>query len=171
MNLTAQSLKDEFLGRVCMTPPGDVCLLNQRLARLTPVGISVRFAFWLYKSMFFRRYVNEGLNSGSLIQHMFTKQVDAFVFPLPPLAEQEALVSLLDDVEARRGLLMEQHEAAEERHLMLVPSILAKAFRGELVPQDPDDEPAATLLERIRAEHQESKPKRRSARGKRSSVS
>lgn len=36
MNLTAQSLKDEFLGRICMTGAGDRALLNQRLARLTP---------------------------------------------------------------------------------------------------------------------------------------
>jgi len=32
-------------------------------------------------------------------------------------------------------------------------AVLAKAFRGELVPQDPADEPASVLLERIRAEH------------------
>jgi len=41
-------------------------------------------------------------------------------------------------------------------------SILAKAFRGELVPQDPNDEPAAVLLERIRAERERtSTPKQR----------
>ena len=36
MNLTAQSLRDEFLGRVCITDEDEGCLLNQRLARLTP---------------------------------------------------------------------------------------------------------------------------------------
>ena len=41
-------------------------------------------------------------------------------------------------------------------------SILAKAFRGELVPQDPNDEPAAVLLDRIRAEREQtSTPKQR----------
>jgi type I restriction enzyme, S subunit len=41
-------------------------------------------------------------------------------------------------------------------------SILAKAFRGELVPQDPNDEPAAALVERIRAEREQtSTPKQR----------
>ena len=39
INLTAQSLKDEFLGRVCMTSSAERCLLNQRIARLTPVEV------------------------------------------------------------------------------------------------------------------------------------
>ena len=46
--------------------------------------------------------------------------------------------------------------------LLLDRSILAKAFRGELVPQDPNDEPAAVLLERIRAEREQTTtPKQR----------
>ena len=43
--------------------------------------------------------------------------------------------------------------AADLRH-RLEQATLAKAFRGELVPQDPNDEPAAVLLERIQAEQQ-----------------
>lgn len=64
MNLTAQSLKDEFLGRVCITAAGEECLLNQRLARFTPIIIQPSFALYLLKSWDFRRYV-DGLNSGS----------------------------------------------------------------------------------------------------------
>ncbi len=54
-------------------------------------------------------------------------------------------------------------EAARARALLdrLESAILAKAFRGELVPQDPNDEPASVLLDRIRAERAASpKPKR-----------
>jgi type I restriction enzyme, S subunit len=44
----------------------------------------------------------------------------------------------------------------------LTPAILAKAFRGELVPQDPNDEPASVSLERIKAERNwAAKPRRR----------
>lgn len=95
MNLTAQSLKDEFLGRVCMTDPGEHALLNQRLARITPVGLDSRYVFWVLKSPLFRTFVNR-LNTGSLIQHMFTSQLAEFVLPVPPLVEQRRIADALD---------------------------------------------------------------------------
>ncbi|MBU1342922.1 MAG: restriction endonuclease subunit S [Proteobacteria bacterium] len=58
--------------------------------------------------------------------------------PLPPLNEQKRIVAKLD--------------AIIPRIAKLTQSILAKTFRGELTPQDPDDEPAEKLLERIMAE-------------------
>jgi type I restriction enzyme S subunit len=67
-----------------------------------------------------------------------------------PLAEQqeilrrvEALFVLADQIEAR-------YAKAKAHVEKLTQSILAKAFRGELVPQDPKDEPAEALLRRIR---------------------
>ena len=76
--------------------------------------------------------------------------------PLPPLAEQKRIVAkleeLLPDVEAY-GQAQEALDALEaalpER---LRKSLLQEAMQGRLVPQHPDDEPAAVLLERIRAE-------------------
>ena len=69
----------------------------------------------------------------------------------PPLPEQaeivrrvEALFAIADRIEARYKLALTTFNR-------LTPALLAKAFRGELVPQDPNDEPASVLLERIRA--------------------
>ena len=56
----------------------------------------------------------------------------------------EALFAYADRLEAR-------YTAARAQVERLTPALLAKAFRGELVPQDPNDEPASVLLERIRA--------------------
>ncbi|MBI5739159.1 MAG: restriction endonuclease subunit S [Nitrospirae bacterium] len=75
--------------------------------------------------------------------------------PIPPLPEQqeivrrvEALFALADQIEAR-------YTRAKAYVDKLTQSILAKAFRGELVPQDPNDEPASELLERTKAEKME----------------
>lgn len=71
--------------------------------------------------------------------------------PLPPLAEQEAIVleveARLSDVTAAEAVV----NANLTRAARLRQSILKEAFAGRLVPQDPADEPAAVLLERIRA--------------------
>lgn len=95
MNLTAQSLKDEFLGRACMTGPGERCLLNQRLARLTPTLLDRRYVYWVFRSPRFRSFVRT-LNKGSLIQHMFTSQLALFEMPIPPLEEQRRIAEELD---------------------------------------------------------------------------
>jgi len=148
VNLTAQSLKDEFLGRVCLTGPGEECLLNQRIARLTPVGIESEFCLWLLKSPVFRSYV-DGLNTGSLIQHMFTSQIMSFVLPLPPAEEQRMIVGAITGAFQSRETTNAAIADCARLSSVLDQSILAKAFRGELVPQNPSDEPASPLLERI----------------------
>jgi type I restriction enzyme, S subunit len=165
INLTAQSLKDEFLGRVCLTEPEERCLLNQRLARLSPFLVLPRFMLLIFKSAIFRRFV-DGLNSGSLIQHMFTSQLERFAFPLPPLAEQAAIVERVED---QLSTIEQSHvDIASDRTAtaILRQSILAAAFSGKLVPQDPGDEPASVLLERLRAAKASAAPSLRGARSR-----
>lgn len=74
--------------------------------------------------------------------------------PLPPLPEQAEIVaeverrlSVVDEIEA-------EVEAGLKRAARLRQAILKRAFEGRLVPQDPEDEPASALLERIRAERE-----------------
>ncbi|WP_420140029.1 hypothetical protein [Sphingomonas sp.] len=83
-------------------------------------------------------------------RHM--KFVRKTVWPLPGKAEQRVLVTRLDTIFAHAGRL--EAEAARARELLdrLESAILTKAFRGELVPQDPNDEPASVLLDRVRAQ-------------------
>jgi type I restriction enzyme S subunit len=148
MNLTAQSLKDEFLGRVCLTVDREECLLNQRLARLAPIIVLPEFLLYLLKGWRFRRFV-DGLNSGSLIQHMFTSQLARFTFPLPPLAEQARIV---EEVE-RRLSVIERAEATVTANLRraarLRQSILQQAFSGKLVTDDPEDTPPSASDNRL----------------------
>jgi type I restriction enzyme S subunit len=83
------------------------------------------------------------------------------VVPLPPLAEQVQIVAEVEQqlsvIDAMRAAI----ESAQKRSAALRRSILERAFTGKLVPQDPDDEPASVLLERIRAEREAAGPSRR----------
>jgi len=87
--------------------------------------------------------------------------------PLPPLAGQHRIVAEVE----RRLSVVEQLEASVQANLQraarLRQAILKRAFEGRLVPQDPDDEPASVLLERIRrqrAQQQTTRPVRRRPR-------
>lgn len=163
INLTAQSLKDEFLGRVCLTSRGERCLLNQRLARLTPFAISRNFMLIVFKSPLFRSFVHD-LNSGSLIQHMFTSQMDRFYFPLPPVAEQEVIVERVEDGLAALSETAQSIDAQLQTTNLFRQSILKAAFEGRLIPQDPTDEPSSVLLARLRDGYPNNGTRRRRAR-------
>jgi type I restriction enzyme S subunit len=78
--------------------------------------------------------------------------IQEIFFPLPPLPEQHRIVAKIES-------LFQEVKTARESLSRIQPmlksfrqSVLAKAFRGELVPQNPEDEPASVLLERIKAE-------------------
>ena len=85
--------------------------------------------------------------------------------PIPPTSEQQQIVEIIDRCFAAAELIAEQVANAAFQNDVLNQSILAKAFRGELVPQDPNDEPASVLLERIRAERENLDTKKK-AKGK-----
>ena len=70
---------------------------------------------------------------------------------LPPVEEQTEIVRLVEQYFALADTLEKNLANAKQRVDNLTQSILAKAFRGELVPQDPNDEPADKLLARIKA--------------------
>lgn len=78
-------------------------------------------------------------------------QLRRFGLLLPPMAEQTEIVRRVDTLFAFADRLEERLARAQTTVDRLTPSLLAKAFRGELVPQDPADEPAAELLRRLAA--------------------
>jgi type I restriction enzyme, S subunit len=82
------------------------------------------------------------------------KDVRRLPVPLAPLAEQHALAEVLAAWKARFHGICSAVKSASTQITALDQSILAKAFRGELVPQDPNDEPANVLIERIKAERE-----------------
>ncbi len=115
-----------------------------------------------YIKIFYRKNYNDirRLASGGVQPNLNLSIIKETLIPLPPLAEQHQIVaeverrlSIADEIEATL-------DAELKRAARLRQSILKRAFEGKLVPQDPNDEPASVLLERIRAERsgQETKP-------------
>jgi type I restriction enzyme S subunit len=76
--------------------------------------------------------------------------VRALQLPIPAIAEQREISRRVDDLFALADSMHRRYVDIVARAEKLTPSVLAKAFRGELVPQDPNDEPAGEMLERIR---------------------
>ncbi|HEN8797677.1 TPA: restriction endonuclease subunit S [Pseudomonas putida] len=85
------------------------------------------------------------------------------LLPLPPIEEQIEIIRRVEQLFAFADQLEANVTKAQSRIDLLTQSILAKAFRGKLVPQDLNDEPASILLERIKVKRTvPSKAKRRS---------
>jgi type I restriction enzyme S subunit len=97
--------------------------------------------------------------AGTAMPKFSKTQLRNALIPLPPLSEQHRIVAKIEELLP----YIEQYNKAETQLTtlnttfpeMLKKSILQEAVQGKLVPQDPNDEPASVLLERIRAEKQE----------------
>lgn len=90
-----------------------------------------------------------------------------FQIPLPVLEEQKEIVRRIEKLFKAIDLIEQEHQRASQLLDRLEQATLSKAFRGELVPQDPNDEPAAILLERIQGE-QQAQPKGKAIKSKQS---
>lgn len=87
--------------------------------------------------------------------------LESLIFPLPPLEEQKEILDLIHRTIAIMAGIRKNRSDSESTLTQLDQSILAKAFRGELVPQDPNDEPASVLLDRIRQQREANDPKKK----------
>ena len=96
------------------------------------------------------------LATGDIIVHISGEKVGSILIPIPPLAEQDRIVAKIQELEPFISEYNSKNEAVSTLNTTfpeaLKKSILQDAVQGKLVPQNPNDEPASVLLERIRAE-------------------
>jgi len=136
------------------------CLLVQRVMRFkVPFAPMADFLHLCLQTSDFLRHVSGGL-TGSDLPHITGTNVAEYTFGLPPLAEQQEICRRVKQLMAVANSITKRVENAGARAEKLTQSILAGAFRGELVPTEAElarregreYEPASMLLERIRAE-------------------
>ena len=125
-----------------------ICFQNH-IHRVRPYGgISIKY---LYYHMYYI-YHNDNIKQylkGVGIQSLSGNSLASIILPLPPLNEQ---IRIVDEIEKLFELIdiIEENKISLEEHITLTKSkVLDLAIRGKLVPQDPSDEPASVLLERI----------------------
>ena len=126
-------------------------LIDLNTMAFTPVSpVNLMYCYYWFLSIDLGK-----INSGSSVPQINNKDIEPLLFPIPPISEQEKIIQAITpllDAEQR----ISSAGAEISRLVSCAKSeILDLAIRGQLVPQDPNDEPASVLLERIRAEKEE----------------
>lgn len=138
--------------------------ITQSSIRIRPGGAtSTEFLKWVLQAPCLVQQYNE-FRFGNAVQRLNVDHVRQLIVPLPPQEEQAELCARIRDAMLRMANI--DINAERGRLAQLDAAILAKAFRGELVPQDPNDEPASVLLERIRAARTAADSASRAPRGR-----
>lgn len=139
------------------------CCFQNTLIKVRPVRCTSeflhRYIYWCARS---EQFVSS--TQGVNIYHIGKEGLARFPILLPHPDEQSEIVRRVDVALEWLEKIATEHARAEHLLPKLDQAILAKAFRGELVPQDPNDEPASVLLERIRAENEKHPKARRNRR-------
>lgn len=135
-----------YCGSIHITPPRAWITDNALIVRFNPEEVILRYLYFALQAIDLRA------NDSSTAQPVIS---GAKIYPtplaLPDIREQAEIVRRLDGLFEISKTVEKAHSETTSRVAALTPATLAKAFRGELVPQDPTDEPAAALLARIHA--------------------
>ncbi len=119
------------------------------------------------------KYVIDGLNSfmkGNNSPSIRKEEIENFLYPIPPIYEQKRIINKINAMFPIIENLAIQKNNLKKESISFKSKILDLAIRGKLVPQDPNDEPASVLLERIRVEKEELIKQGKIKRNKKESV-
>ena len=126
---------------------------NQACCACTPYCLYNKYL--MYFLMASKKTFTE-MGEGGAQPNISREKIIAFPFPLPPLAEQKRIVAKIEELLPKVEEYGKAQDALDKLNAelpeRLKKSILQEAIEGRLVPQDPNDEPAIVLLDKIRAE-------------------
>lgn len=136
--------------------------LSDKILRLVMPGHIKSWLLYTLRSPAGRRQI-ETLASGNQLsmRNLSQASLRSITIPMPPDDERKEIIRRIESLFAYADRLEARYAATRAQVDKLIPATLAKAFRGELVPQDPNDEPASVLLERLGAATASAATKRR----------
>ena len=145
------------IGRAAIWPYDYPMCIQNHIHRLRAyVPICTRFFYYLFDLYKHAGWIG---GKGIGIQGLSSNAIHVLLFPFPPLTEQYRIVDAIDALQpyadSYAGVESNLDKLNTTFPERLKKSILQEAVQGKLVPQDPSDEPAEALLERIRAEKQQ----------------
>jgi type I restriction enzyme S subunit len=153
--------KDGSIGRAAIVETDKPFCINQSVALLRFGGMTafVPYLLRLIEAPFTQQLIDDQAK-GTAIRHISITAFAKFPAPLPPLTEQQEIVRRVEALFRLADAIEKRVASATARADKLTQAVLAKAFRGELVPTEAelaraegrDYEPASALLERIQAE-------------------
>lgn len=141
------------LGGVAVVPPDLIGWNISREVAMVPLlkNYNAKFIAFSIASLKSQNWLNE-VAKGVAYTGINLQDLRNLPLSIPSSEEQHEIVRRVEQLFGFADKIEARYVKAKAMLDRLPQSILAKAFRGELVPQDPDDEPAGVLLERIRAE-------------------
>lgn len=141
----------ELVGKAALLPaPWEgACGAFCALVRFRP-GIEPKFAAYFFQSSHYRRHIRARL-SGININNLRYTDLEQVLIPLPSPAEQARLVATLERRFVRLDAGIAALRQTQAKLARYKTAVLQAALAGKLVPQDPSDEPAADLLQRLQA--------------------
>ena len=174
INSCKERIKPEGLKKTRMVHPGDFLLTNSMSfgrpyitniegcihdgwLMISPYAVffDQSFLYYILSSAFAYTQFSDKV-AGAVVQNLNSDKVADLIVPLPPLAEQKRIVAKIEEVLPEVEEYGKAQEALdklnEELPERLKKSVLQEAIQGRLVPQDPNDEPASVLLNKIRKE-------------------
>ena len=139
------------IGKHCIYPFDTGAIASSMVIIRKSLPNMNKFLFYYLESFCFKQEVKK-YDNGTAQPNLSASDLKRFNYLLPPLNEQKRIV---EEIEKRFAVADEVEKVVEqniEKVKQLKQSILKKAFEGRLVPQDPTDEPASKLLEKIKQE-------------------
>ncbi len=151
----------ELVGKSCVWNGPPVVFNNNLLRVRFKKDVNPWFIEIWFRSPGGRKALAAVKSATTSVAAIYQRSLMAIELDIPRLEEQQEIVRRVETLFAFADRLEARCAAARKQAGQMTPALLAKAFRGELVPQDPADEPAAELLKRLAARRAEAPKARR----------